>query len=290
LPVSGVGIRKRVIIASALILLLSLSPYLSHALHAVWQAATLISVRRHYLTWSSLESKYFQLRYVPEDQILAEKIAKEADMAVRRVAELIPHSAGEKRPWLIVVPSQEILQEAFGWGRETGALGVYLADTIKILSPRAWHWYPESKRWYVFASQGPLIHEYTHFALELRAKGNYPRWFSEGLAQLTEYHLLGYEWLEADSSLANRLYSLEALDHSFDALPRQALAYRQALSMVSYLETLQGLAGLNQLIDKLGRGESFYQALQQIYGLDRESFLQGWEVWFGQDERWYRTG
>ncbi|MBT9167187.1 MAG: hypothetical protein DDT19_00511 [Syntrophomonadaceae bacterium] len=107
---------------------------------------------------------------------------------------------------------------------------------------------------------------------------------------MTEYHLLGYEWLEAESSLANRLYSLEELEHSFDALPRQALAYRQALSMVSYLETLQGLAGLNQFLDRLGKGEAFYQALQQIYGLNKENFHRGWEVWLAQDERWLRTG
>ncbi|MBS3887376.1 MAG: hypothetical protein KGZ41_08550 [Dethiobacter sp.] len=275
--------------AAALFLLVSQSPHVSSALQAVWQTTTLISVRRHYLTWPSLETKYFQLRYLPGDQVLAEKLGKEADKAVRQVAELIPHSVGEKRPWLIVIPSQERLQAAFGWGSETGALGVYLAETIKILSPMAWHWYPESKRWQSFISQGPLVHEYTHFVLELQAKGNYPRWFSEGFAQLTEYHLLGYEWLEADSSLANSLYSLEELDDSFDALPRQALAYRQALSMVSYLEALQGLAGLNQLLDKLGRGEPFYLALQQIYGLNRENFLRGWEAWYSQDERWLRV-
>ncbi|MBT9140498.1 MAG: hypothetical protein DDT30_01075 [Dehalococcoidia bacterium] len=154
----------------------------------------------------------------------------------------------------------------------------------------AWHWYPESKRWHIFASEGSLVHEYTHFALELRARGNYPRWFSEGLVQLTEYHLLGYEWLEAESSLANPRYSLEELEHSFDALPQAALAHRQALSMVSYLETLQGQAGLNQFLDRLGRGEAFYQALQQIYGLNKENFQRGWEVWLAQDERWLRTG
>lgn len=290
MPLAEVRIKKRAIVASALFLLVLLSPYVSNAFQTVWQTATLISVRSHYLRWSSMETEYFQLRYLQEEQLLAEKIAKEADRAVIKVAELIPHAAGKKRPWLIVVPNQEILREAFGWGSETGALGVYLAETIKILSPMEWHWYPESKRWQMFVSQGPLVHEYAHFVLELRARGNYPRWFSEGFAQLIEYHLLSYEWLEADSSLANRLYSQDELDHSFNVLPRQALAYRQALSMVSYLETLRGLEGLNQLLDKLGEGEPFYQALQQVYGLSRENFRQGWEVWVGQDKRWLRAG
>ena len=287
--VSRIGIKKREITAVALFLSMLFGPYASHALQATWQTAMQISARRHYLTWSSLETSYFQLRYLPEDLVLAEKIGKEADNAVREVVKLIPHPAGERRPWIIVIPHQEILREAFGWGHGQGALGVYLAETIKILSPRAWHWYPESERWDVFVSQGPLVHEYTHFVLELKAKGNYPRWFSEGLAQLTEYQLLGYEWLETDSSLANCLYSPEALEHSFDTLPRQDLAYRQALSMVAYLETLQGMAGLNQLLNCLGTGKPFYQALQQIYGLDREYFYQGWEAWFVQDERWFQT-
>lgn len=287
--VSRVAIKKRAIAAAALFLLVLLSPYATHALQAAWQAATQISVRRHYLAWSSLETNYFQLRYLPKDQVIAEKLGNEADNAVRQVAKLIPHPVGERRPWLIVIPHQEMLQEAFGWGHEKGALGVYLAETIKILSPMAWYWYPESERWNAFVSHGPLVHEYTHFVLELKAKGNYPRWFSEGLAQLTEYQLLGYEWLEADSSLANRLYSLEALDYSFDTLPRQALAYRQALSMVSYLETLQGMAGFNQFLNRLGTGKPFYQALQQTYGLDRENFYQGWEAWYLQDERWFQA-
>ncbi|MCL4463313.1 MAG: hypothetical protein M1551_05655 [Firmicutes bacterium] len=76
MAVSRVRLKKRAIMAAALFLLVSQSPHVSSALQAVWQTTTLISVRRHYLTWPSLETKYFQLRYLPGDQVLAEKLGK----------------------------------------------------------------------------------------------------------------------------------------------------------------------------------------------------------------------
>lgn len=273
-----------------LLFMLLLSPnYATQAVHAAWQTAYSVSLRRHYLAWPSLETTYFHLRYAESDRVVAAVLGEQADEAVRQVALLLPHAVGQKRPWLIVIPDQQTMKRAFGWGDETGALGVYLVDTIKILTPAAWDWYEEHERWDVFARQGPLVHEYTHFVLDLRTKGNYTRWFSEGLSQLTEYHILGFEWLEAGSSLSNTLYSLDQLDESFDQLSRQELAYRQALSMVTYLETLQGLDGLNQLLDTLAEGVPFYHALEDVYGLDRESFWQGWVDWHRSDARWFQS-
>ena len=147
----------------------------------------------------------------------------------------------------------------------------------------------EDKRLEVFSQQAPLVHEYTHFVLDLRTKGNYTRWFSEGLSQLMEYNILGFEWLEAGSSLSDSKYTLDELDRSFDSLPSDALAYRQSLSMITYLESLQGIEGLNELIEQLSKGIPFYRALQQVYGLDRSEFDANWQSWYPKDARWSLT-
>lgn len=254
-----------------------------------WQGLISGNIRRHYKDWPVRESEFFHIRHSGQVGEIVVWLASEADKAVRQVAEILPHETDDRKPWLVIVPDQETLKRVFGWGEGTGALGVYVADTVKILSPESWDWIEESKRLETFVRQGPLVHEYTHFVLDKQAKGNYTRWFSEGLSQLAEYKIIGYEWLEKGSSLGGDLYTLEQLDRSFDSLPNQPLAYRQALSMVSFLESLKGMEGINSLIRRLGEGETFYVALRSEYGLDRDAFMDGWRSWYSADARWLKT-
>lgn len=272
-----------------LLFFFALGQAFSGSLWWTWQELLSGDIRRHYSDWPALESEYFHIRHNGQDKEVVVWLASEADKAVRQVAALLPHETDDRRPWLVIVPDQETLKRVFGWGEGTGALGVYVADTVKILTPESWDWIEEPERREAFARQGPLVHEYTHFVLDKQAKGNYTRWFSEGLSQLAEYKILGYEWLEKGSSLAGPLYTLEQLDRSFDSLANQPLAYRQSLSMASYLESLKGMDGINSLIRRLGEGETFYVALRSEYGLDRDAFMAGWRSWHTADARWLKT-
>jgi hypothetical protein len=276
------------LLAAAFFLLFLFSPLSSDLGHMTVQRVNSLSARRHYRQWPSLETAYFHLRYPHGEQERAAWVGEEADRAVAGVMALLPHDTGNRRPWLVLVPDQETLRRVFKWQEGTGALGVYLADTVKILNPQSWDWVEEDERLNQFRQQGPLIHEYTHYVLDLRTRGNYTRWFSEGLAQLTEYHLLGYEWLENSSPLTNP-YSPDGLDRSFDTLSGQPLAYRQALSLVTYMESLQGLNGINRFMDTLGLGVPFYTALEQVYGLQRQDFFAGWQEWYQEDPRWFKS-
>jgi hypothetical protein len=270
-------------------ILLVILPALPAAAQSTLRYLSSLAVRRHFRHWLTQESAYFQLRYTESDQELAAWLGRQADEAVEQVTQLLPYTPTAK-PWLVIAPRQTVLRQTFGWGENTGALGVYVADTIIILSPRAWEWEHPLLREAVFARRGPLVHEYTHYLLDQRAQGNYPRWFSEGLAQYIEYQVLGHEWVEAGSSLANPLYSQQELTDDFDQLPNQALAYRQSFSMVSFLAALQGDAALNNLITLLGRGEDFNTALEQIYGLSPQALRTAWENWIETDLRWQQTG
>ena len=274
------------IILAALVFMVITSPYLPVVVQTAWQGASASFLRRHYRHWPNLETVHFAMYYAEADADLALRLGREADVAAKRVAEILPHRTDGKKPWLILVPDQDSLKQVFGWGEGTGALGVYMCDTMMILSPKAWDWHDEDKRLEFFLQQAPFIHEYTHYVLDLRTKGNNTRWFSEGLSQHMEYNILGYEWLEEGSSLSTSIYTLDELDRSFDSLPSDALAYRQSLSMITYLESLQGIEGLNELIEQLGKGVPFYRALQQVYGLDRDEFWAGWQSLVFQDARW----
>jgi hypothetical protein len=282
------GIKKRLLAAAFLLLLLA-SPFPYNVAETTVQSLHSLSVRRYYRHWPAMNTAFFHLRYPPQEEEMALWIGREADTAAIQVMELLPFEIPARLPWLVVVPHQDTLRQAFGWNEGTGALGVYLAGTVKILRPEAWDWVEEDNRYDVFQKQGPLVHEFTHYVLDIRTGGNYTRWFSEGMSQLAEFHILGYEWLESCSSLANPLYSLDELDESFDALPIQALAYRQALSKVAFLEALQGFDGLNRFVDTLGQGVPFYEALEHIYGMNREEFLARWQDWYRQDARWFKA-
>ncbi|HZK25538.1 MAG TPA: hypothetical protein VFC74_09180 [Oscillospiraceae bacterium] len=275
--------RQTIPIVALCLLLLTL-PTLPSAAQSTVRYFAALATRWPYRAWQEQETDYFQLRFTESDQALAAWLGQQADQAVEQATQLLPYEQ-EHKPWLVIAPHQAMLQKAFGWGENTGALGVYIAETIIILSPQAWEWEQPSLREAVFARQGPLVHEYTHFLLDQSAQGNYPRWFSEGLAQYVEFQVLGYEWLEAGSSLANPLYSLQELTRQFDHLPNQALAYRQSLSMVSFLAA-RGDTGLNRLITLLGQGKHFDAAVAQVYGLRPEALMTAWQHWIAGDSRW----
>lgn len=57
------------------------------------------------------------------------------------------------------------------------------------------------------------------------------RWFTEGLAQRIEYQVSGYLWIEQDSTLRQKLYSLDELEKRFDRLSNQPLAIGSPTSL-----------------------------------------------------------
>lgn len=235
--------------------------------------------RRYFRDWHLLETELFLLRYTEKDAAAAAWLAAVADRRAAEVAAVLPHTAKEK-PWLVLVPDLATLRDIFGFAEEDGALGVYQAGAIALLSPQAWDWEAEEARFEEFVAKNPLVHEYTHYVLDVRARGNYPRWFSEGMASYLQYRLTGYTWPEEDSSLSTGpYYNLKRFTSDFASLPDQALAYCQAQSIVTYLAALQADEGLNKLLDKLGAGTAFDSALEEVYGMEAEAVFAAWLGW-----------
>lgn len=227
-----------------------------------------------YQVW---EGRHTRVYYTPADADIAPVIGRQADKFYAPLTELTGVAPPE--PALIFIePDRNALRQSMGWGDGEGALGVYWSGVVRLLSPHVWIDAPDRAQLArMFRRTGPLAHELTHLTLDYAAAGNYPHWFSEGLAQWVERKLTGYVWIESSSTLEQPLYSYEELHRSFDALPNQALAYRQAYLWVAYLETLRGGDGLRQLVRELQAGRPWAVALQRVYSRSEKDLIAGYQ-------------
>jgi hypothetical protein len=229
-------------------------------------------------TYQSQNSEHFTLLYSEADRPNVALILEAAEAVYRPVVEQVGFVPKERVP-LIVYSSRESLRQAFGWGNSESAMGVYWSGTIRLLSPNVWiEEESERERQRVFRKLNPIAHELTHYALDYLTNGNYPRWFTEGLAQRVEYRVTGFLWVEPESGLNQKLYSLDDLGKRFDTLTNQPLAYRQSYLLVDHLVNTCGEAGLATVIKRLGQGTSLSQAVEQTCGKTLPQLFADWEA------------
>ncbi|HHV07873.1 MAG TPA: hypothetical protein GXX69_06635 [Firmicutes bacterium] len=217
-------------------------------------------LQRQLADWPGMESEHFVLKYQPEDENVAAMVLDTAEKAyavVTKEANFIPLC----KTLVALYPSAEELNAVFGWSPQESALGVYWGGTIRVLSPNDWVGeVDEDLLKEIFWVAGPMVHEFTHLILDYKTDGNYPRWFSEGLAQYMELKYCGAV-LSASSDLCiARLYSIQDLD-SFTNLDDEQLAYQQSLSLVEFMVETGGPEVLGKIVNSLAKGSSFGQAL-----------------------------
>lgn len=224
-------------------------------------------------------SPHFELYYSEEDADVVDLVLQVAES----VYEPVVRKTGLHVPGLvplILYPSREEMRREFGWGKSESAMGVYWAGTIRILSPNVWRQdYTAKERERIFRRLNPIAHELTHYLFDYHTNGNYPRWFTEGLAQRVEYQVSGYLWLEASSSLKQPLYSKDDLDRRFDRLQNQPLAYRQSYLLVEYIARKFGQRALDEVVALLAKGVPFNNAMALSTGLSLDALFARFEVW-----------
>lgn len=195
---------------------------------------------------------------------------------------------GGRRILLVMYPTRDALSSSFGWPAGENALGAYWAGAIRLLSPASWLGdMPSDHVADLFRKDGPVAHELAHLLFDYASKGNYPRWFTEGVAEYEEWKATGFLWIEGDGQeVLQAHYSLDELQN-FDSLDDQALAYRQSLLMVAFIEDRAGPDGLKALSLDLGRKPSFWEVIQQRTGLDRQNFAAAFAAWLPKNiGRW----
>jgi hypothetical protein len=220
------------------------------------------------------ETPHFIIKYSPVDAATVPMVAQAAEAAYAPVTGTLGYAPAGKT-LVVIYRDRSELNKNFGWSGSQSAMGVYWGGVIEVLSPNAWFRAGPDE----YKRTGPMVHEYTHLVFDHVSRGNYPRWFTEGLAQYLEYRVNGYEWRTADNSLGGRLYTQAELDDRFDDLPSQALAYRESLAAVRYIAAVHGDAKLRQVIAALAAGRTMRQAVAGPLGMDYGQYEQEWMNW-----------
>ena len=228
---------------------------------------------------SVLETEHFKIKYTAVDEDLVPMISQAAESAYNSVTPVLSYAPAGKT-LILVQPTKNELRKAFGWSSNESAMGVYWGGVIQLLSPHIW--LSEGSSVEEFIHSGPLVHEYTHLVFDYITSGNYPRWFTEGLAQYMEYRVNGYEWQTKTNQLDNQLYTMAQLDHDFDNLSDQSLAYRESLAAVRYIAEGQGERKLQDVIIGLKMGQSMEKVLEKNLGSSGETFQYSWQQWASQ--------
>ncbi|SFQ98492.1 peptidase MA family metallohydrolase [Desulfoscipio geothermicus] len=231
--------------------------------------------------WQQIEDDLMIIRYRGDEEG-ANLVRETTRLFYERICDDFNYLPERKIP-IVVYDSREALNASFGWPASENAMGVYWGGVIRVLAPQVWinENDPDAVR-QIFRQAGPMAHEMTHLVLDYLARGNYPRWFTEGLAQYEEYKITGFMFGRQAGIWDRGLYPLNVMDRNFDALPDQALAYRQSLSAVEYIVAVYGEDGLHNIIKNLSRGVSFHDSLERALGVTPGRFEKAWHAWLAE--------
>jgi hypothetical protein len=222
--------------------------------------------------FNTLVTEHYQIRYLPIDQDYIDMVAEVAELAYQEVSEEMQQKPA-KTVTLTIYPDTKTLAENYGWDKDEKALGVYWAGNIGILSPRAW--VQEENSLEQFKYFGPMTHEFAHLLVDEISKGNYNRWWTEGVAQYIEKKIINFEF-DTPASLKNQeFYSLSEMEKNFDKLD-QSIVYWQSLKAVEYIVSVYGENAIYVIMNNLGNGDNMPLAINKAINLDQETFANNY--------------
>lgn len=223
--------------------------------------------------YKTIVTDHFVVKYTGDDAT-AHMVAATAEEARDKVERYFGIESKAKTP-LVIYPDTVSMARSMGWDRDQKAMGVYFAGTIRVLDPSNWIEGEDPER--DFVANGPMVHEYVHLVIDQMTAGNYPRWFTEGMAQYVEREINGFMFSVPEAAHENP-YTLNELEHDFDNLD-QAKAYWQSLTAVEYIIDKYGDDAPLKIMKMLGKGYTMHQALDAL-GTDYDRFaVELYQMW-----------
>lgn len=219
--------------------------------------------------YNLMESGNFRLYFKEPSKVFVEIVINDAENKLKSVIEDFNYKLNGKIN-VILYSEYEEMAERVGLSSGSPAMGVYYGGTISILSPENWISKDMDIR-YVFETQGPMVHEITHYVLDYMSGGNIPVWFTEGAALYEEYTVNGVEW--AAGMIFDSYYSVNTMESRFYKL-NEVKAYRQSFLTFKYIVDHFGMEAVLDIVNELRWGRSMEQAAQKVIGMGVEELFK----------------
>ncbi len=259
-------------ISLILILVLLLVLVISRHSNTLLRAAVGQGISLQTAGFSQTESDHFIIKYTGLDSSYSAMITEVAEEAYSDVSQEFSLEP-QNKTIIVVYPDSASLANSFGWDKNEKALGVYWAGAIRIVSPEEWMSDPQDKQ--EFIREGPMVHEFVHLLVDESTRGNYNRWWTEGIAQYYEKKITGFEFAEPSFEEGQLMYyELSVLGKQFDKTD-QAVAYWESLQVVEYIVNHYGEEALFTTMNYLGQGYSLEKSISKALGLQYRDFAQG---------------
>ncbi|MDI6705020.1 MAG: peptidase MA family metallohydrolase [Bacillota bacterium] len=211
------------------------------------------------------DTENFRIKFSSEDLETVDRVAGEAERQLALAADYFGYQPKDKIT-IIVYPNKEDLEKGLRLSSGGTTLGAYYAGTISIISPKKWGIEGQE------AEKGLYLHELTHLIMDDMAGGNYPVWFTEGLALYQEYLATGFEWGK-DYIFKEQPYTVRELTLQFNKLD-QFLAYKQSFLIVKEIMERSSIEEVLALFQLLKKGQAFETAFARSLGYSLSELQQ----------------
>lgn len=239
-----------IMLFSALILIMNVNPILINK--SMYNLTSAIEKERvNYKTRDYLktDTEHFVIKYTEQDINNFNIIKQTAEGSYNSLNNVFNNDFNKKIT-IIIFPSIYEMNSQLGLPKEQKSMGLYYSGFISMLSPNVWISENKDKE-NTFKKYGPILHELAHYFVDKQTNGNYPLWFTEGVAVYFEKEILGVEMKPSK----NIKYSMDDLQEHFESLDQDS-AYKNSYDIIYNYINKNSLQALLDVINHLGRGYS----------------------------------
>jgi hypothetical protein len=232
-------------------------------------------------SWKQKGDSRLQVYYHPGDE-------ENASGVLQAVDEALPDLEGKLGvilsypPQIVLATSQEEFDRITGGTLPTWSQGVSFPErgAIVLKSPAFSHDIQTCHR--------TAVHELVHLMVGQKSGHQVPRWLNEGLALMLSGEGPGKPLMPLSRALwSGGLQPLMAVEQ-VDAYPnaQAELAYLQSYHATEFLIRQYGWETLRRLLDELGQGRAWDEALFRQIEIDQAGFEATWLASLNKSYRW----
>lgn len=242
-----------------------------------------LTLAQEMLDYDTIETEQFIVRYLPGvDEVLARDVALHMGDMVEQFIDRFQHDPPVMTQVDLMPDDQHFAVRITGMP-DIWTIAACTGDVIAMTPPR-----PGPKRAYgAYNWLNVMGHEYAHVVNLSQTDNRVPHWFTEGCA--VQMETTGRVWeqykLLAECYNNDKLFDYDEINWGFIRPTEpyhRSLAYAQSAWIKEYIETTFGWDKALAMLDLYKQGTGEHETIQQVFGVDVDSFMNGFMTWAAQ--------